>query len=140
MRVVRSLRAVAPKITTSISRPPVQYRSAALLTVAGEDVSVSGRDASAASAAQPHRLQLGGVRPAAGAGALEGLFEHRAEGDEGVGAGRVAAVALAARQQHHLEHSRKHTVNQVETSHPHRFFKTLRVCAEFCIHRWEITK
>lgn len=83
--------------------------SAALLAVAGQDVSVSGRNASPAGAAQPHRLQLGGVRPAAGAGALEGLFEHRAEGDEGVGAGRVAAVALAARQQHHLEHSMQET-------------------------------
>lgn len=72
--------------------------SAALFTVAGEDVSVSGRDASPAGAAQPHRLQLGRVRAAAGAGALEGLFEHRAEGDERVGAGGAAAVALAARQ------------------------------------------
>lgn len=78
-------------------------RSAALLAVAGQDVSVGGRDASPPGAAQPHRLQLGRVRPAAGAGALEGLLEHGAEGDEGVGAGGVAAVALAARQQHHLQ-------------------------------------
>lgn len=80
-------------------------RSAALLTVAGQDVSVCGGYARPTGAAQPHGLQLGGVRPAAGAGALEGLLEHGAEGDEGVGAGRVAAVALAASQQHHLQHS-----------------------------------
>lgn len=89
--------------------------SAALLTVAGKDVSVSGCDASPAGAAQPHCLQLGGVRPAAGAGALEGLFEHRAEGDEGVRAGRVAAVSLAASQQHHLEHSMQKKQRQERT-------------------------
>lgn len=72
--------------------------SAALLTLAGQDVSVSGCDASPASAVQPHSLQLGGVWPTAGAGALEGLFEHRAEGDEGVRAGGLAAVALTACQ------------------------------------------
>lgn len=77
--------------------------SAALLTVASKDVSVRGCNASPTSAAQPHRLQLGGVRPAAGAGAFEWLFKHRAEGDEGVRASGVAAVALTARQQHHLQ-------------------------------------
>ena len=60
--------------------------SAALLTAAGQDVAVGGGDAHAAAAAQPHGLQLGGVRPAAEAGALEGLLQHRAEGDERVGA------------------------------------------------------
>lgn len=78
-------------------------RSTALLAVASKDVSVSGGDAHPAGATQPHGLQLGGVGPAAGAGALEGLLEHGAEGDEGVRAGRVAAVALAASQQHHLQ-------------------------------------
>lgn len=72
--------------------------SAALLTVAGKDVSVSGSDASPTSATQPHGLQLGGVRSAAGAGALEGLLEHRAERDEGVRTGCVAAVSFAAGQ------------------------------------------
>lgn len=72
--------------------------SAALLAVAGQDVSVGGCDAGPAGAAQPHGFQLGGVRPAAGAGALEGLLEHGAEGDQGVRAGGVTAVSLAARQ------------------------------------------
>lgn len=72
--------------------------SAALFTVAGEDVSVGGRDTSPTGAAQPHRLQFGRVRAAAGAGALEGLLEHRAEGDEGVRASGAVAVALTARQ------------------------------------------
>lgn len=81
--------------------------SAALLTVAGQDVSVRGGDARPAGAPQSHCLQLGGVWPAAGAGALEGLFEHRAEGDEGVGACGVAAVTLTASQENHLKHSGK---------------------------------
>lgn len=56
------------------------------------------------------------MRPAAGAGALEGLLEHGAEGDEGVGAGGVAAVSLAASQQHYLQHT--HAAKQrVKTSH-----------------------
>lgn len=42
------------------------------------------------------------MRTAAGAGAFEGLFEHRAEGDERVRARCVAAVTLAASKQHHL--------------------------------------
>lgn len=79
---------------------------AALFTAAGEDVSVGRYDTSPTAAVQPHRLQLGRVWTAAGAGALEGLFEHRAEGDERVRASGAAAVALAARQQHHLKHSR----------------------------------
>lgn len=71
---------------------------AALVTAAGEDVSVSGCDPSPTGAMQPHRLQLGRVRTTARAAALEGLFEHRAEGDERVRASGAAAVALAARQ------------------------------------------
>ena len=55
--------------------------SAAFLTVTGKDVSVSGRDATPSGTAQHHCLQLGGVWPATGAGALERLLEHRAEGD-----------------------------------------------------------
>lgn len=77
--------------------------SAALLAVAGQDVPVGGCDAGPVGTAQPHGFQLGGVRPAAGAGALEGLLEHGAEGDQGVRAGGVTAVPLAARQQHDLE-------------------------------------
>lgn len=72
--------------------------SAALLAVAGQDVSVGGCDTAPAGAAQSHGFQLGGVRPATGAGALEGLLEHRAEGDQGVRAGGVTTVALAAGQ------------------------------------------
>lgn len=71
---------------------------AALFTAAGEDVSVSRCNTSPTGAVQPHRLQLGRVRTAARAGALEGLFEHRAEGDERVRASGAAAVALTARQ------------------------------------------
>lgn len=94
--------------------------SAALLTVASKDVSVSGCDASPTSTAQPHRLQLGGVRPAAGAGAFERLFEHRAEGDEGVRASGVAAVALAARQQHHLQNRMQKTTQSQPQSGFHQ--------------------
>lgn len=83
------------KITWSVEP---RRRSAALLAVAGQDVSVGGCDAAPTSAAQPHGFQLGGVRPAAGAGALKGLLEHRAEGDQGVRAGGVTTVALAACQ------------------------------------------
>lgn len=80
--------------------------SAALLTVAGEDVAVGCCDAGPSGAAEPHSLQLGGVGLAAETGTLEGLLQHRAEGDERVGAGRVAAVALTPSQQHHLDRRR----------------------------------
>lgn len=76
--------------------------SAALLAVARQDVAICCRDASPSATTKSHGLQLGRVRTAAGAGAFEGLFKHRTEGDERVRAGRVAAVTLAASQQHHL--------------------------------------
>lgn len=82
-----------------LAAPDVAGRClAALFTVAGEDVSVSRCDTSPTGAAQPHCFQFGRVRTAARARALEGLLEHRAEGDEWVRASGAVAVALTARQ------------------------------------------
>lgn len=76
--------------------------STALCTVACQDIPICGCDASSTATAQSHSLQFGRVWAAAGAGALERLFENRTEGDEWIRAGCVAAVTLAASKQHHL--------------------------------------
>lgn len=75
---------------------------AALLTVAGQDVAVGGREPHAPRAAQPHGLQLGGLRAAAVAAGAEGLLQDGAEGNHGLRARGLAAAAFAASQQHHL--------------------------------------
>lgn len=59
---------------------------AALLTVTGQDVPVSGGESHAPGAAQPQCLQLGGLGPTAVTGGAEGLLEDSAEGDQGLGA------------------------------------------------------
>lgn len=79
-----------------------QASGGALLAVTGEDVPVGGRESHAPWAAQPQRLQLGGLGPAAVTGGAKGLLEDSAEGHQGLGAWRLAAVPLAPGQEHHL--------------------------------------
>lgn len=80
---------------------------AALLTVTGQDVPVGGREAHAPRTAQPQCLQLGGLGPAAVTGGAEGLLEDSAEGDQGLGARRLAAVPLTPGQEYHLRREKK---------------------------------
>lgn len=99
-----------PRRGTRSSHPEApgrQVSGAALLTVTGENVPVGGRDSHAPGTAQPHCFQLGGLGPAAMTGGAEGLLKDGAEGYQGLGARRLAAMALAPGQEHHLRREGK---------------------------------